>query len=148
MTGHKIFLSISPGERYLQMIHIRDAINAIMMAEESEVTSNDTYFITTPEICSWRNMGLKYLQAQNLNGIVLPVNVIVLKFVVLTIKVYRWFEGFSNQGLDEKADYFFHRYWLCSPAKAKKDFGFEAKISLDEGILELVQWYKGRENHS
>ena len=148
MTGHKIFLSISPGERYLQMIHIRDAINAIMMAQESEVTINDTYFITVSEICSWRNMGLKYLQAQNLNGIVLPVNVIVLKFVILTIKVYRWFKGLSNQGLDEIADYFFHRYWLCSPAKAKKDFGFEAKISLDEGILELVQWYKGRENHS
>ena len=148
MTGHKIFLSISPGERYLQMIHIRDAINAIMMAQESEVTINDTYFITIPEICSWRNMGLKYLQAQNLNGIVLPVNVIALRFVVLTIKVYRWFKGLSNQGLDEIADYFFHRYWLCSPAKAKKDFGFEAKISLDEGILELVQWYKGRENHS
>ena len=148
MTGHKIFLSISPGERYLQMIHIRDAINAIMMAQESERTSNDTYFITTPEICSWRNMGLKYLQAQNLNGIVLPVNVIALRFVVLTIKVYRWFKGLSNQGLDEIADYFFQRYWLCSPAKAKKDFGFEAKISLDEGILDLVQWYKGRENHS
>ena len=130
------------------MIHIRDAINAIMMAEESEVTINDTYFITTPEICSWRDMGLKYLHAQNLNGIVLPVNVIALRFVVLTIKVYRWFKGLSNQGLDEIADYFFHRYWLCSPAKAKKDFGFEAKISLDEGILELVQWYKGRENHS
>jgi len=148
MTGHKIFLSISPGERYLQMIHIRDAINAIMMAQESEVTINDTYFITIPEICSWRNMGLKYLQAQNLKGIVLPVNVIALRFVVLTIKVYRWFKGLSNQGLDEIADYFFQRYWLCSPAKAKKDFGFEAKISLDEGILELVQWYKGRENHS
>lgn len=148
MTGYKIFLSISPGERYLQMIHIRDAINAIMMAEESEVTSNDTYFITTPEICSWRNMGLKYLQAQNLNGIVLPVNVIALRFVVLTIKVYRWFKGLSNQGLDEIADYFFQRYWLCSSAKAKKDFGFEAKISLDEGILDLVQWYKGRENNS
>jgi len=148
MTGHKIFLSISPGERYLQMIHIRDAINAIMMAQESEVTINDTYFITVSEICSWRNMGLKYLQAQNLNGIVLPVNVIALRFVVLTIKVYRWFKGLSNQGLDEIADYFFQRYWLCSPAKAKKDFGFEAKISLDEGILDLVQWYKGRENHS
>ena len=148
MTGHKIFLSISPGERYLQMIHIRDAINAIMMAQESEVTINDTYFITVSEICSWRNMGLKYLQAQNLKGIVLPVNVIALRFVVLTIKVYRWFKGLSNQGLDEIADYFFHRYWLCSPAKAKKDFGFEAKISLDEGILDLVQWYKGRENHS
>ena len=148
MTRHKIFLSISPGERYLQMIHIRDAINAIMMAEESEVTSNDTYFITTPEICSWRNLGLKYLQAQNLNGIVLPVNVIVLRFVILTIKVYRWFKGLSNQGLDEIADYFFQRYWLCSSAKAKKDFGFEAKISLDEGILDLVQWYKGRENNS
>ena len=148
MTGYKIFLSISPGERYLQMIHIRDAINAIMMAQESEVTINDTYFITIPEICSWRNMGLKYLQAQNLNGIVLPVNVIALRFVVLTIKVYRWFKGLSNQGLDEIADYFFQRYWLCSPAKAKKDFGFEAKISLDEGILDLVQWYKGRENHS
>ena len=148
MTGHKIFLSISPGERYLQMIHIRDAINAIMMAQESEVTINDTYFITIPEICSWRDMGLKYLKAQNLNGIVLPVNVIALRFVVLTIKVYRWFKGLSNQGLDEIADYFFQRYWLCSPAKAKKDFGFEAKISLDEGILDLVQWYKGRENHS
>ena len=25
---------------------------------------------------------------------------------------------------------------------------FEAKISLDEGILDLVQWYNGRENYS
>jgi nucleoside-diphosphate-sugar epimerase len=33
-------------------------------------------------------------------------------------------------------------YWTCDAGKAKRDFGFEAQMSLEAGIADTVAWYK------
>ncbi len=42
----------------------------------------------------------------------------------------------------EKACDMVQDYWTCAPGKAKKDFGFEQQLTLEEGIRRTVQWYK------
>ena len=33
-------------------------------------------------------------------------------------------------------------FWTCSADKAKRDLGFEAEITLENGIRETIVWYK------
>ncbi len=35
--------------------------------------------------------------------------------------------------------------WLCETATAKRDLGFEARISLPEGLMKTVEWYREHE---
>ncbi|MGB5872463.1 MAG: NAD(P)-dependent oxidoreductase, partial [Bacteroidota bacterium] len=42
----------------------------------------------------------------------------------------------------EKARDMVQDYWTCDSSKAKRDFGYEQEIDLEEGIRETVQWYR------
>jgi dTDP-D-glucose 4,6-dehydratase len=41
----------------------------------------------------------------------------------------------------EKAIDFMQDYWICSPEKAQKDFGFLSQIDLQDGFNETARWY-------
>ena len=42
----------------------------------------------------------------------------------------------------EKSIDFIQKYWICSVEKAKYDFGYEQKYSLEEGFKLTFDWYK------
>ena len=42
----------------------------------------------------------------------------------------------------EKGVDFIQKYWISSVAKAKRDFGYEQKISLEDGMKLTADWYR------
>jgi nucleoside-diphosphate-sugar epimerase len=42
----------------------------------------------------------------------------------------------------DKGRDFVQNFWTCSVEKAKNDFGFQQKVSLDDGLKSTVNWYK------
>ena len=34
--------------------------------------------------------------------------------------------------------------WLCSPDKARRELGFEPRITLAEGVRTTAEWYRAR----
>ena len=43
--------------------------------------------------------------------------------------------------LDKGRD-FVQTYWICSVEAAKRDFGFEQKVGLNDGMKSTIKWYK------
>ncbi|MCI0716361.1 MAG: NAD(P)-dependent oxidoreductase, partial [Chlorobi bacterium] len=41
----------------------------------------------------------------------------------------------------EKAREITQAYWICSPEKAKRDFGFKEELTLEEGFKNTIEWY-------
>ena len=41
----------------------------------------------------------------------------------------------------QKVDEMFES-WVCSSEKARKDFGFETKKTLEQGVNETIAWYR------
>ena len=130
-------------EKYISLIHAYDLADGLIMAAESENAVDETYFITSKEFYTWDYLIdtiKKTLGKKRIVKIRLP------HFLVLTAAGVSQFLGkFSKKPPVfnfEKGVDFIQDYWICSPDKAERDFGFTAKLSAEEGIKNTVEWYK------
>ncbi len=128
-------------EKYVSMIYIADLVRGIVMAGECERAAGQTYFITSKEVYSWRQIGEATRKAMNRKAL----RIRLPEFVVYVVAAFAEMGAlFSTQPAlinFEKARDMVQNFWTCDHSKAKRDFGFEQEISLEEGVRRTVQWY-------
>lgn len=129
-------------DKYLSLIHVRDLIRGIIRASELKKAIGKTYFISNSKPNSWSEIAQTTLKIYNKKGIKIPVPVSLMKGVAIVSEALSAFTKkpalVNNQKiLEMKPD-----YWTCSSERAKKELGFEAQISLEDGIRETIAWYK------
>jgi len=129
--------------KYLSLIHSEDLSRGIVESAFSDASVGETYFISSEKFYTWDY--LIPLMSRMLNKkFVLKVK--LPHFLVLTIAgLSEFFGKFSKKPPVfnyEKGIDFIQDYWICSIDKAKKDFGFKQKVSIEEGMKNTVDWYK------
>jgi len=131
-------------DKHLNLIHIRDLARGIVDAATTDVAAGQTYFISSDEVYTWS-------QVANIAGAVSGRRrVIKLRIpnpLVLGIAGVSGFFGKkllkSPPVLDyEKGLDFIQKYWLCSNEKSHRDLGFRQEVSIEEGVLETMTWYR------
>jgi nucleoside-diphosphate-sugar epimerase len=129
-------------DKYLSLIHVKDLARGIIMAAESEKSSGEIYFITSNKPHSQEEFSRIILKILHKKGIKIPIPISVLKSIAWIgegIASFTKKPSLMNQQriIDMKQD-----YWTCSGNKAKNDFGFNAEISLENGVRETLVWYQ------
>lgn len=129
-------------DKYLSLIHVKDLVNGIILAAESEKSAGEIYFITSNKPHSWEEISRITLKILQKKGINIPVPISILKAVAWMgegIASFTKKPVLMNQQrvIDIKQD-----FWTCSGNKAKSDFGFSAEIALENGIRETLVWYQ------
>ncbi|HPD33784.1 MAG TPA: NAD-dependent epimerase/dehydratase family protein [Bacteroidota bacterium] len=129
-------------DKYVSLIHCFDLVRGIIMAGESEKAKGEIYFITSKEFYSWLQIMEVLKQAL---GKKLFIKIRFPQPLVLAAgSISEFFGKFSKKPPvfdKEKAIDFIQDYWICSPEKAKNDFGFESQIDLQSGFNETARWY-------
>jgi nucleoside-diphosphate-sugar epimerase len=74
----------------------------------------------------------------------LPIPWAGVKFAAGVVKSYCKLTGQPFGLIDDKMREISQKYWICSGEKARRELGFEPRISLDEGVRETLQWYGER----
>jgi len=129
-------------DKYLSLIHVRDLVRGILMAAESPDTEGETYFLTSPKPYSWKEVSETALRIFGKKGFRIPVPLLAIRGVAAVsegISMITKKPALVNRQkiIEMKQD-----FWTCSPDKARKTLGFEAEISLEDGIRETLTWYK------
>ena len=132
-------------EKLVSLIHVKDLVRGFVMACESNNSRGKTYFISSTGLYGWKEIGdtIKKVLGRRVLRVRLPEPLV---YVVATFA-----EGLallnSKPALInfEKARDMVQDYWTCDASRARKDFGFEQQVSLDEGIRNTIEWYK--QNH-
>ena len=129
-------------DKFVSLIHAADLVHGFVLAGESGASIGQTYFISSKEIYSWKMLGdvtRKVLGRRTLR-------IRVPEALVFGISgVAEFFSLFSSKPAllnIEKGRDIVQNYWTCDSGKAKRDFGFEEKFSIGEGIRETVAWYR------
>jgi nucleoside-diphosphate-sugar epimerase len=129
-------------EKRLNLIHVRDLVEGLLQAAESERTTGEPYFLASEKLYSWNEIGDITREVIGRKAIRLRVP----HFAVYSIAgVAQFFSIFSKKAATlniEKARDLTRRLWTCSVEKAKEHFGFRQKISAEEGIKRTVAWYR------
>jgi dihydroflavonol-4-reductase len=127
-------------DTYVSLIHVKDLVRGFVMAAESPITVGQTYFISSSNVYTWKEIGEVTREA--LGKFALRVRVPVFGVYGIAA-VAEFLAKFSSKPALinlEKARDMVQTFWTCDASKAKRDFGFEQEVSLKEGVLDTVQW--------
>lgn len=128
-------------DKYISIIHAKDLSNGMVEAAESSNSIGGAYFISNEVPVAWSEIAritLNHLGKRAVN-ITLPIGLVksIAGVSELISRIIHKPNIINRQKvLEMKPD-----FWICSPAKAKKDFGYQSRIDLDEGIKDTLAWY-------
>jgi nucleoside-diphosphate-sugar epimerase len=127
--------------KWVSLVHIRDLACGIVDAFESDVAVGKTYFISSDQFYTWKQIGTTTaaIIGRRAFPIVLPHT------LVLSIAAVSGWIG-HLQGKAPVLDYhkgrdIIQRFWICSTERARRDLGYRQEISLEEGISSTIEWY-------
>ena len=132
------------GDKGLTLVHVNDLVRGIIEGTESEATPGETYFIGNDVLVTWaalREAALEALGRRALT-VALPRSLVIPLGIAseLAGRMTGTYPALNR----EKAREILHAAKCCSSVKAHRDFGYEAKMELGEGVRQTIAWYRKR----
>ncbi|MEW6511269.1 MAG: NAD-dependent epimerase/dehydratase family protein [Bacteroidota bacterium] len=141
MIKRRVQLLIGFRQKFLSLIHADDLVSGIILAGQSAAAAGRTYFLGSEEYYSVQQLGATIarvvathpLRVHLPHALVFAVGAVEAVIGVLTRR-----QMFFNL---EKARESVQPAWICSVAKARSDFGFRQRVSLESGMRTTYEWY-------
>jgi nucleoside-diphosphate-sugar epimerase len=137
-----LFTTIGFSEKLISLIHVSDLVNGIYLAAVNENGIGETYFIGSEKYYTWEEVG--EITASVINK--KPFRIKVPHFAVYIIAaIAQFISMFTSKAATinlEKARDITREKWICDTSKAVRELGYRQKISLEEGIERVIEWYK------
>ncbi|MBI3123818.1 MAG: NAD-dependent epimerase/dehydratase family protein [Ignavibacteriales bacterium] len=129
-------------DKKLNLIHVADLVTGIYEASISPNTIGQKYFVASEELYTWPQVGDAIAKALGKRALTLRLPHSLVYSVAAIAQFFAMFSSKAATFNLEKARDFVQPGWTCDVSKAKKDFGFTQKVSLEEGIKRSIDWYK------
>ena len=121
--------------KYLVMVYVGDLAHGIIGAAESGNTLNQVYFMNHPQVLTSRDMIKTVAQAMDKpRGLLFPVPLFLLRLAAPFAEMIHQFTRQRPKITQDKAKEISQRFWVASPAKAERDFGWKAEHDLLSGM--------------
>ncbi|TFH02392.1 MAG: NAD(P)-dependent oxidoreductase [Calditrichales bacterium] len=144
-----ILLGIHPvigfQKKYLNLIHVNDLVEGILLAGEKKSAINEVFFLGSEKPYTNEEIGMAIAKAACASARCLHIPhsfIYLLGFLLQSAGMISKRPIFFNI---QKAREAVQTAWNCSIEKAENILGFEPKISLADGMFQTYRWYK--ENH-
>jgi len=128
--------------KVLSLIYVRDAVRACRLAAAADRPSGEIFNIAHPEPCAWDDIGriAASLLVKKTVPVPLPVWSAYLASLV-SAGVQRLTGGGNALFNLSKARQMKADGWVADVSKARRELGFEAIFSLEQGLGETLAWY-------
>lgn len=142
MVDFGISFKIGKEPQKLTFIYVKDLVRAIMDVAQSELVYKKGYFIADAYYYSnqqFNDLLKKHLNRRTLN-ITLPSRYVQ--------PIGRFLDKFYSQIStlppisEDKSHEITAKSWVCDTQTIEDKIGFTSTTSLDQGIMETVEWYK------
>lgn len=138
------FCPILVGDAGLTLVHVSDLVRGIIDSTESERTRSETYFIGNDAPVTWQALRESVQKALGTRALTVPLpRILVMPIGAVSEFAGRMVGKYPPLNV-EKAREILHAAKICSSAKARQDFGYEARMPLDEGVRQTIAWYRNR----
>ena len=129
-------------EPVLSLVHVRDLVRGMVDAAEAEATAGQTYFIGSERQYSWRDFKGAITGALGRRALTVPVPGPLLEAAGAVAELAGRLTGTFPPLNREKAQAVRRTCKMCSVERARRDFGYEQRVPLEEGMRETIGWYR------
>jgi len=145
----KIFKMVKSGinvyvgnkKKYFSLLYIDDLIEGMLSALLSSNTISKTYFMCNDEPITWEQMHKAVFKAAGKEPLSFSIPFPIIKAASYLGDAYAWISGKPSLLNVQKIKLAEPDYWIASNQKAKKDFGFNPSITLEEGVQRTYDYY-------
>ncbi len=136
--GLKLKLGLS--QRQISLIYVRDLVDLVLLALESEAAVGQTYFGcgTASTYSEFSDMVAEALDRRALR-VILPEA--VLTPMTLWSRIQARITGQVPLLNDQRIQDLRQPYWLCSGERARRELGFVTQYDLEAAVRETADWY-------
>ena len=126
----------------ITLVHVRDLVDGMIAAAESEAAAGETYFIGTDQPHSWNEVKAATTNALGRKAVTVPVPAPLVRPVGAVAELAGRLTGTYPPLNREKAREIRFACKMCSSTKALRDFGYSSRVGLTHGVAETIQWYR------
>lgn len=126
----------------VSLIYVKDLVEGIVLAGESEKSVGQVYFISSEKFYDWREVGDITAAILGKKVVRIPIPELLVFFVAAISELYSTISKKAVLINWEKAKDIVQDSWTCWIDKAKRDLGFKEAYTLESGITETVRWYR------
>lgn len=137
LTSKRLFPPIPETFNHRSLVHVDDVVDVIIHMVKINSFVNDTFIITGPEAPSGREIYNKIRQINGFkkNDFMIPRG--LFEYIAKTFDCIQKLLGRRLLFNTEVSNRLLNTAWYSSE-KIKKNFGWQAKISLDDGLKEII----------
>jgi dihydroflavonol-4-reductase len=129
-------------EMKLSLAYVKDVVEGLILAGEGEGSEGKVYFVSSPGVPSWQEMGDVASQIMGLKGMRLRLPSIFPFAVACFCQAISFISRKPATLSLQKAREMREKYWICDWAKAREELGFNPTYPLRKGLAETIEWYK------
>ncbi|MCE5336356.1 MAG: NAD-dependent epimerase/dehydratase family protein [Desulfobacteraceae bacterium] len=129
------------GERRFSIVYVDDMVDAVMAAINRPV-SGEAHFVANNDPCSLTALGSAIRKALG-NPRLIPLRLPAAFFdaIAVVLDAVSSVTGKPAVMGRQKVLEMKQQAWLCSNRSLREKFGWEARVSLEEGIRRTAEWY-------
>lgn len=144
IVGRGFLLEFGAGEdRIVSMCQVSDVVRGIMQAAYSDsAATGSVYFLADPKPYSWREVETIIETAMGIRAKRLRIPSWLLSGFGLLGQGYGRATGKSVMLNRSRVAELTARQWGCDTGKARCELGFAPVMNLDDGLRDVVRWYK------
>lgn len=147
---HQILKSASRGiaptigsyEKHVSLVHVRDLVEGIILAAETNRSTNRAYFISSEQVYPISSIfeTLAKIFDRNVRRVTMPFSVAYLGAVA--VEGLAWIAGKAPLTSRDRVKALSQPYWGCSIDRARSELGYKEQIPLEDGLRETIAWYR------
>ncbi len=126
------------GTCYYSLLYVDDLVHGIIVSAENEHAIGNIYFLSGDGFYTGEQVAMEIASALDVKATPLKVPKAVMPLVAfISEKVNK--QGIINR---DRIKDFKHSRWVCDAGKAGKEFGFQPKVAIKEGMKWTADWYR------
>jgi nucleoside-diphosphate-sugar epimerase len=137
-----MFPMIGRRDKRVSLVHVRDLVEGIILAGESEASTGRTYFISSDDDYSMRAVAdlMAALMHKRAREIAIPKSLAygIALVAEAAAAVLRKPPVINRDKVTDLSQI----SWSCSIERAKSELGYEPRVELEDGLRETLSWYK------
>jgi nucleoside-diphosphate-sugar epimerase len=137
-----MFPMIGRRDKRVSLVHVRDLVEGIILAGESEASVGRTYFISSEDDYSMRAVAdlMAALMSRSLR--VIPMPKPIAYGVAVCAEAAAYVLGKPPVINRDKVTDLSQTCWTCSIERARTELGYNPHVPLEEGLRETLAWYR------
>lgn len=128
--------------RYLNVIYVRDLVDALLLAAAAETESGQVFNVADPKPLSWEELGRLTARLLGCRARVVRIPSWGAFLVAVCVQAAGTLSGRLSAVNLSKFREMLSEGWVLDVSKAGRVIGFKARTPVEKGLTETLDWYR------